>query len=414
MAINRTTFSTSSLTTKTGNSTSVSTRNDYAVEQVYISDKVSGGFITFPDGSRFRKPTAYARRHVVLSPGSAQSTTGRQPDGRQDSLSSSPGGWRSDIQLTSASATFPGPVRTVQRLNSLPSAPTEMRNEAVTKALLQLADQKANIGETLATFRQTMNMLYGPAEALQKSLKSAWNDKSVRPYLAMTAAEIRRNGITKTGAKKYLEYVYGWKPLVSDIYGIIDMMKDGSGRPFLLSGTGSSNFAREVPPVTKEDISFRSTTVTGPSSERARVRCKVWGRIDPNTQGLRALNQLGLLNPVALAWELVPWSFVVDWFVPIGPVLQALTAPAGLIFVSGTTSVRTSMSGPYVHHRNSLDAIATSNSKADGSFRYEGYNRSLLTSWPLPGVWVNPTPFSGDRKWKALALAIVNLRGLRI
>jgi hypothetical protein len=33
--------------------------------------------------------------------------------------------------------------------------------------------------------------------------------------------------------------------------------------------------------------------------------------------------QLGLLNPENVAWELLPWSFVIDWFIPIGQYLDA-------------------------------------------------------------------------------------------
>lgn len=33
--------------------------------------------------------------------------------------------------------------------------------------------------------------------------------------------------------------------------------------------------------------------------------------------------QLGLLNPEIVAWELLPFSFVADWFIPIGSYLEA-------------------------------------------------------------------------------------------
>lgn len=45
---------------------------------------------------------------------------------------------------------------------------------------------------------------------------------------------------------------------------------------------------------------------------------------------LFALASLGLLNPASLAWELVPLSFVVDWIVPVGPFLEAMTAGVGI------------------------------------------------------------------------------------
>lgn len=51
--------------------------------------------------------------------------------------------------------------------------------------------------------------------------------------------------------------------------------------------------------------------------------------------------ELGLTNPALVAWELVPYSFVVDWFLPIGDWLQAQTSLLGLSFsdLSITTTI---------------------------------------------------------------------------
>jgi hypothetical protein len=48
-------------------------------------------------------------------------------------------------------------------------------------------------------------------------------------------------------------------------------------------------------------------------------------------------NVFGLTNPLIVAWELVPFSFVADWFLPIGKTLENLTATNGLTFVGGYT-----------------------------------------------------------------------------
>lgn len=53
----------------------------------------------------------------------------------------------------------------------------------------------------------------------------------------------------------------------------------------------------------------------------------------PNLSGA---NSLGLVNLQALAWELVPMSFVVDWFVNIGDVLRNMTSFYGKTFLDGT------------------------------------------------------------------------------
>jgi len=130
------------------------------------------------------------------------------------------------------------------------------------------------------------------------------------------------------------------------------------------------------------------------------------------------LNRLGLLNPVSLAWELVSWSFVVDWVVPIGPMFQALTAPAGLSFVDGTVSVRASANAELENWLGTIDGPEykrTLEQHASASWIYEGYQRSTLSGWPLPGVYFNSDPLGlnkdgSDRAFKALALAIVTLR----
>jgi hypothetical protein len=36
------------------------------------------------------------------------------------------------------------------------------------------------------------------------------------------------------------------------------------------------------------------------------------------------LNSFGFLTPELVAWELLPFSFVADWFIPIGTYLEAL------------------------------------------------------------------------------------------
>ena len=64
--------------------------------------------------------------------------------------------------------------------------------------------------------------------------------------------------------------------------------------------------------------------------------CKVSFTYDVPNTFLREFSTLGLTNPAVVAWELVPYSFVLDWLVPIGSWLDLLDAGAFLEYREGS------------------------------------------------------------------------------
>lgn len=392
------------------------------LEMQITPSKVSGDFVTFEDGSRFRCTTDYFRMRSWLEPGLAQNMRGIyiKPDtytGNRSYIETSAGGLAPD-RIWEPGCAF----HCVGKLgfNSLITAPQitqSQRNEAVTKALNNLADQKANVGENLATFRQTLHLMRNPISGLIEGLRSVHKNKSFKPFLYMSAREIRKRGLLNTISEEYLKYVYGFKPLMQDIFGLVELAKEHGNTPLLLSAMGKSKQQDQTDLFEFSEPSINSMTTIGPLDIDARVLCNIWARIDPNYTGTRALNQLGLLNPASLAWDLVPWSFVVDWLVPIGPVLQALTAPAGLIFVNGSISTRVSATGPSEHWYTVMDNVddyeMSTFQVGTSAYRYEGYARESILGWPRPGLWFDSDPLRGDRPFKALALSILSLRSLK-
>jgi hypothetical protein len=404
----------------------VQNRDDFATERRSTGAKVAGGFITLPGGTRFRRATALDRYNSRLQVGAPASMTGKSNNflayGSPAWVLESAGGvCGDDILVTTVCGSKIDGSAVVDAQGGV-QIPLLMRNEAVTKALTKLADQKANLGEDLATIKQTINLIRNPAQALYNGLKSVYDKKSLRPLLTMTRRSLDRKGPLTRAAEEYLKYVYGWKPLMQDIYGLIELAKEqGLISPLLLHTEATSRRSSDLPAFVYDNVSAGSRTEFKGGSENARVNCSLWARLDPSHAGLRALNQCGLVNPASLAWELVSWSFVVDWFVPIGPVLTALTAPAGLIFVDGTISCRASASGGlnvWSYFAEDRFILPYSLSKATATWAYDGYNRQVLPDWPLPGFWYCPDPFGletglNDRPIKALALAITNLRSIR-
>jgi hypothetical protein len=294
------------------------------------------------------------------------------------------------------------------------SVPADARNEAVTKALNKIADQKVNLGENLATFGQTLSLFVTKGDLLLTAMKRIQQDKSLKKFWRLSWRDLSRNGLLTTAAQEYLAYVYGLRPLMQDVYQISEELKHHAGKDLLLKAVGSAQRSKQ-----KVDAAYNLTssriTPLGLLSQ-SRTKCTLWARIDPNHRGMRALNQFGLSNPFGLAWDLVPFSFCVDWFLPVGPVLYALTAPWGLLFVDGSISFRNTETNQFRYEMsrsgNWIYSMAY-NRPADVTVNYEGYSRTRLSNWPLPGLWFSQNPLSDDRPLKALALGIVGLSGAR-
>lgn len=356
-----------------------------------------GAKSTLPGGSNWISPTAYSHTSWTMSPpGVTAAANYRDSSNRRVSVLDT--GRDASVIIGAWS-------------NVLSSIPQDARNEAVTKALNSIADQKINVGENLGTFNQTLGMFTGRAAKLNALLHSGLKNKSLRPYLRRTGRSVRRNQSTlNNAAGLYLEYVYGLKPLMDDVYTGYKLLQDEAVKSLLLIGEGSASRTQAGKPNQKLTTSYAYCERLSATST-VKVKCKLHARIDPNHKGLRALNQFGLLNPLGLAWDLVPYSFVLDWFIPIGPVLYALSAPAGLIFVGGSTAGRRTEVHTFKYSCFGPTAKLDQDSPAFPVVTLEGYERVPHSSWPLPGIWASPNPFSGDRPLKALALSIASLSG---
>lgn len=129
----------------------------------------------------------------------------------------------------------------------------------------------------------------------------------------------------------WLEYTYGWMPLLSDVYSSAKALASLTVDP---SKAVRTVRARTTVSSFRERTDFlRNVKVT------TNMKTTTYGDMVVNytiPNGISFGDAMGLNNPLTIAWELIPFSFVVDWFLPIGQSIQALTAYNGLSFVSGS------------------------------------------------------------------------------
>jgi len=218
-------------------------------------------------------------------------------------------------------------------------------------------------------------------------------------------------------ARNWLELQYGWKPLLMDIHGVMEatrlLMK--KVQP-LYAQTASATKTRSTSvkmfsPGYEPSISFGTREVYTSS------RCRIGIRWQVDSQWTAFASQLGFTNPINLAWEIIPFSFVIDWALPIGPYLEALSSFQGLVFKDGFMTLFTRQDASLVaDFQGNPTTIPTWLVERTEKGIYQEtrivLNRSKLTSFPRQRLPSLKNPLSVTHALNALALLrVVFARG---
>lgn len=124
---------------------------------------------------------------------------------------------------------------------------------------------------------------------------------------------------SRKGGGHILEYSFGWAPLVSDIASAVETLRDGHFR------SGKAQQQSQFVDLQKSSVGSMSVR----EIFRTAVGIRMGWQLTVDHPSIALLNQLGLVNPVQTAWELVPFSFVVDYFINVNDVISSMTALAG-------------------------------------------------------------------------------------
>lgn len=139
-------------------------------------------------------------------------------------------------------------------------------------------------------------------------------------------------------SENWLEYRYGWTPLLSDVYAAADLVSQGLLLDAHLLCFRSGDVYKNTVQAVDSTATNRNGWIIhgGRYSTEQRVDVGVYYNIvDPS---FRADDALGLENPALIAFDSVPLSFVADWALPLEASIRQITAFKGLRFVDGWES----------------------------------------------------------------------------
>lgn len=326
----------------------------------------------------WRQPSAYGRWISNYRLTTGQRTNGPKNDGWVDTESV----WLQDF-IT------PGPPRWGSGIG-FPEWDTNLLHQCQTEALVKLGDRKVDLGTALAESVQTFKLVAGSAEALFRSMidfkRGHWD--RIPSHLGLDG---HGNSPSKKFADEFLKWKFGVVPIISDIYGGVELLKQKLVPAQIIH-------AKKIIRDDKDYKEYSNSGCVGSGSHKSNYTVKIWGRL--SEASLRFANQANLTDPLTVAWEIVPWSFVIDWAIPVGNVLEGAKASAGLDFVAAYRSL-------YIEGRADWEIRSspdwTVNKQCKIEHDYFSYKREVYPTWPSAVPYVT-NPFKIGRAETALAL----------
>jgi hypothetical protein len=250
-----------------------------------------------------------------------------------------------------------------------------------------------NLAVNVAQGKQTADMVVSNLLSIARSIRAIQrgNFQEAARFLGAKPRPSRLKTSDVSG--RWLEMQYGWLPMLSDTYEAVKAYEV---------------LTRERKLTFRVSRTVRAHGITTGTTSNYKQLTDVWaGKVilAELSETLSAPRSCGLYDPLSVVWEIIPYSFVIDWFLPVGSFLDNLSVIpmlrgrflTTLKYVYEGTNVGTRLTG--------LPA-----SQNGGAFRHlkrTELTRTLTSSLSTarPSFVAIPAAMSAKRVFNAIALS---------
>lgn len=211
--------------------------------------------------------------------------------------------------------------------NIVPAFNADLMVDAMNKALQKAKQQRINLSVAVAEGGDTIRMLTKTVKTLGEAYSSFRKGR-----FKQAARTLNIGDVEKSLANNWLAYRLGWLPLIQDSAGLVEAHRDQYS-------TARDNLF--VVRAMKEDVTTSTFEIgnfligsgswalsyrTLKQTARAGMLLRITSKLDQ----FQASVGLSSGDILSTAWELVPFSFVFDYFVDVGTWMGNLTALSGI------------------------------------------------------------------------------------
>lgn len=288
----------------------------------------------------------------------------------------------------------------------------QLSNRSDAKILEKLRNSKVNLMQVFAERKRTADLIGSNAVKIADAIRAirrgdvqtaqrVLSMRFTRSQRARFNTEYVRGDSGGAISRLWLEAQYGWRPLLQDCYGAMETLAAAQIKE-VRERVGSELGYKEMETDSQKEF-FPGLHVYR-NTETCRMKQAVW--FETSGAVLSSLKETGITNPASVGWEIMPWSFVVDWFIPVGTYINSWDATLGLSFKRGykTSFIET----------KSKRSVYARGLQIYSGYAYHGWTRasrtrcqvirSRLISFPGNPIPVFKNPFSFERAANAIAL----------
>lgn len=177
-----------------------------------------------------------------------------------------------------------------------------------------LYEGNASLGVTFASWKQSQEMIVKRSKLIESAAEHLRSLSSRRKIV-----------LPKRVADTYLETIFGWQPLIADIKAACNTVIQSADKLEFVRASGRAEYEWEVlkerPGWYKERAYYHGT-----------VRCVAACGVRITNPNLWLAERAGLINPLAVAWDVVPFSFLINMVTNVGALVNSISDFAGITF----------------------------------------------------------------------------------
>ncbi len=200
----------------------------------------------------------------------------------------------------------------------------------------------------------------------------------------MVGAQLAQRRRPASVGGEYLNYHFGWLPIVNDVQDIIRLTKDYEKIVAQFRRDNGRVVRRRITLVEEEETQTQSIGRSVLSQSYLQTdnlqrvttrRTKVWGsyayklayplELDNALASIHEFNRVfGVIPTAELVWDMIPFSFVVDWFANVGDVLRNVSTLGSNLqlhygYVMAQEDVEVTLRGDYYPYNPSSNRALT-------------------------------------------------------